>query len=314
MTDLHLSTVGAGDPLREPYHQLLREIVIEIFSRHIRPKDIIIEIGSGLGFLVNKLVPEYKDRIQQTDGIREVVGKHKELYPDSNIWKMDIFSNDIPENSYHVVLGLNTLDNIVNIDTLIGRVSGILYPGGRLIHLRDYAVSFPLHYHGLPIDHETYVPFFACDSEGKTIGFRLIKKKTIQASKKLEDRLRRMLLFDYQTIYQEGIKSGQLRREFSEMSTDISSQALVLTFSQLYGGLFKNALARGGLEVMDEGSATKETIEQRTGFTTEYPAENVFVYDVGQYRKSFDPKLAAEIGPQNIKKIARLNYLVAKKK
>ncbi|MBI2649897.1 class I SAM-dependent methyltransferase [Candidatus Woesearchaeota archaeon] len=312
-TNLHLATVGTGDPLREPYIPLLRNIVTEIFSKHIRPTDRIIEIGSGLGFLVNDLVPEYRGRVQQTDGVPSVVRKHRELRPDSNIKLVDVFSNDMSKASYDVVLGLNTLDSITNRDALIGQISGILNPGGRMIHLRDYVVSFPSHYHGLQIDHEAYIPLFACDSEGKTVGFRLVRKTTIQKSKRLDDRLRRMLLFDYQSIYQDGITSAQVRRELSEMGKDLSSQSPILTFAQLYGDLFRNALAKAELGVVEEGRAIKETVEQRAGLTAKYPNENVFVYDAGQYRKSFDPKLAAEIGQQNVKKVARLDYLVAKK-
>ncbi len=163
------------NPYREIFREASADLVGRIFKSHVRPEDRVLEIGSGLGELVN-LVPQYKDQIQQTEQSPQIVEIHKKLSPSSNVEVANVYDLPFKDGSFDVTVGYAVFDTLGNLDDALREVGRVLTPNGRFIHFLDLVASCnPIF---VKYTKQGLVPFPAFTPGNDANGaFRLVQKE-----------------------------------------------------------------------------------------------------------------------------------------
>lgn len=285
--------------------------VREIYDRHVKEKDRVLEVGSGLGYLVNKLLPQYREGIQQSDGNNLAVLANRRQNPGSNIVYMNLPLPEVPNDPYTIIIGMNTLDTLVFPETVLSNLRCILSPNGLVLHFRDKQIAQPpLAY--IDYDRRQYIPFPVVDDDGRVVGIRLVRKRDF-FSKPLEPKLKKLLL-DYSEnpdpFYEALIRDRTIATHQAMVGETISPNAKVLLFRDFYDQKFKFGLDFAGFEITESGLATKEMVLDRYDPN---PHANVFVNYRGHLRASYDAAFKSQAGPDKVKVTSTIDYLVARK-
>ena len=313
----HAETIEAAMPLRELFREPTVEAVRQILGRYVGDKDRIIEFGSGFGYLT-QLVPEYLGRVQQTDADPKIVEKHKSLHPESNIKVVDAtdLASPFGKHSFDVALGLNTLDELLNLECALISIGRTLDTNGKLVHFRDLVGSpqslFPIDY-----DREEYVPFPAFDKEGFSEGIRLIRRNVALNLRHLDPKDRLIViryLEDPEGLYERLTVSKQALMDLSAIGVRLSSQAPVIRFDKYFWVNFTSALVKTGYITVDAGTINGTSIvDKSSALKIRDSKDNIYHNDVGRYRRKFDPKLVGKLELNKVKLVATVQYLVAQK-
>lgn len=125
------------DSVRVYVRPLNREIVRKVISNNFRKGDSILEIGSGVGELVENLIPQYRDMIQQSDAVSETVELNKNKHPDSNIVQANVYRLPFNDATFDGIVGFSSFDTFGDLNSAIREMKRVLKPGGRIIHLLD---------------------------------------------------------------------------------------------------------------------------------------------------------------------------------
>jgi len=291
--------------------------VRQILGRYIEVKDKIIEIGSGLGWFA-QLVPDYIDRIQQTEADPKLVEKHKSLYPKSNIQVVDVNNLPLPfgKHSFDVALGLNTLDELLDLEYALMTIGRTLDTNGKLVHFRDL-VGSPQSLVPIDYDRGQYAPFPTFDKEGYSEGIRLIRWDVAQNLRRLDTNAKLIVakyLEDPEGWYERLAASKQALRDLSDIGVRLSSQAPVIRFDEYFLTNFESALRNTGYNIIDSGKIDGTSIVDKSpALKIRNPKDNIYHNDVGRYRRKFDSQLVGELVPNKVKLVATVQYLVAQK-
>ena len=291
----------------------------QILGKHITQEDKIIEIGSGLGWLV-ELLPEYKSRIQQTDADSQVVKQHLFLRPDSNIKQVNAFELPYPfsKYSFDAAIGLDSLDELgselayVSIGTTIVR-------DGKLFHFRDLLPS-PQSISGFSYDKEV-ITFPAFDKEGYKIGVRLVRRNDAVKNMHRLSPNAKIIAGRYldNSEYWYGVYkvSNDFLIHLSDIGEKLSQHAKepahVIRFHEYYFNNLESKLKKTGYVIIDSGNTNGTAFSEKVPEMKMGPKDNLYRDDVGFVRRSFDPKIAEELRPNEVKLISTLQYLVAQK-
>lgn len=174
----------------EKHRQLFREasakVVRKVFGQYIGDRDRILEIGSGLGELVN-LVPEYKSRIQQTEQSEEIARENRKADPDSNIVVANVYNLPFSDHSFDIATGYSVFDTFVDLNGALREVRRILSLGGRFIHFQDIQPSPNTFFHRYASEDVVPFAFFERDnitSKTALTGLQLVRRKDLQKLRK----------------------------------------------------------------------------------------------------------------------------------
>ncbi len=163
--------------IRVPLKEAFADIVTKLFDKHIREDDKILELGSGLGWLL-ELVPQYKGRIVQTEGSKVLVDYRLRIDPATPIQVANIYDLRFDQESFDSVVALGVFDVLKDLPQACGQVKQVLRPNGRFIHMLDQIPDpIPMILHYL---NEGYYPFpgtHALKPGDQEVGFHLISKE-----------------------------------------------------------------------------------------------------------------------------------------
>ena len=313
----HAETIEAAMPLRELSKDASASAVRQVLGRYISDKDKIIEVGSGLGWFV-QLVSEYRDRIQQTDADPELVEKHKTLYPQSNIKVVNVGDPLLPfgKHSFDMAVGLNTLDELLDLEYALLSIGRTLSTNGKLIHFRDLVIS-PQSLALFDYDRDEYVPFPAFDKEGYSEGIRLIRRNVASNLRRLDPNAKSIVakyLEDPEGWYERLAASKQALRDLSDIGVRLSSQAPVIRFEEYHLTNFELTLRKTGYNIVDSGKIDGiAVVDKSPALKIRDPKDNLYHNDVGRYRRKFDPRIVKELGLNQVKLVSTVQYLVAQK-
>ena len=284
--------------------------VREIYDRHVRQNDRVLEVGSGLGYLVNQLLPQYRGSIQQSDGDTLAVSANKRQNPGSNIVHLDLSLLQVPNDLHTTIIGVNTLDTAIFPEATLFNLRRILSPDGLVLHFRDQQITQPpLAY--MDYDRKQYIPFPVVD-ESRVVGIRLVRKKDL-FSKTIEPKLNKFLIQYSENpdpFYEALLGNKTMAMHLAMAGETISPNAQILYFSDFYSKKFKFGLNFAGFDIVESGLATKEMVMDRKGYDSHV---NVFVNNRGRRRASYDAAFKSQVGQGKVKVISTIEYLVARK-
>ena len=312
----HEDVLKSYNPYREMFREASSKVVRDVFGQYVKQSDKILEIGSGLGELVN-LVPEYKGQIQQTEQSLRIAKVNKSLNPDSNIIVANVYALPFKDEEFDVVTGYSVFDTLANLEDALREVSRVLTPDGRFIHFLDLqACANTLHFKYKDSD---FIGFPAIDDVGYSIGVRLVQKDD---ARKLIDKInpRKQQLFnlyiDQPEKIHELIDTPQHRHILRDMAQEVQKHfpdAQVIEFNEFFFGNLESALRQSRYEIVEFGTRSGIAIVQRNGRHAERPNVNLYHNEVGFDRSKYDTTIAQELKPDQVKVISTLHIAVAKK-
>lgn len=158
---------------------LNREIVKKIISESFGKGDKVLEIGSGLGELVENLVPEYRGMIQQSDAVLETVDLNRTRHPESNIVQANVYRLPFSDASFDGIVGFSSFDTFGDLNSAIREMRRVLKPGGRLIHFLDLVANDEAVIANFE-SRDEFVPFLLANSGEGPDQIKLIPKDVFE--------------------------------------------------------------------------------------------------------------------------------------
>ena len=254
----------------------------------------------------------------QTEANPELVERHQTLYPKSNIKIANAL--DIPspfsKHSFDTAIGLNTLDELLDLEHALLSIGRTLDTNGKLIHFRDLVIS-PQSLAFFDYDRDEYVPFPAFDKEGYSEGIRLIRRNVASNLRRLDPNARAIVaryLENPEDWYETLAASKNGLRELSDIGIRLSSQAPVIRFEEYHLTNFELTLRKTGYNIVDSGKIDGiAVVDKSPALKIRDPKDNLYHNDVGRYRRKFDPRIVKELEHNQVKLISTVQYLVAQK-
>lgn len=313
-----------------PTRQLFRESsgkgVREILGKHVGNNERLIEIGSGLGWLM-QLVPEYKNRTIQVEIDQGAAELHATSNPESRIVVSDTLNLPFADDSFGAVIDLNTTDRFVNLEKILSSLWRTLSKNGKMIHLRDVNVvpMYSSDLHG--ISYKGYVPFPVFDETfTHYIGIRLVPHRVVQNLDIFIPAQRDFISIyaeQYRTLYPRFALShfGQSSLpshtdEFTLLAwvgQKLAPNARIIDFRDYYSSRLEKALARKGYQILDSGNMESHAIVQRKPEHSKYGDTNLLTCDIGRLSRSYSDEITQRHGVDKIKLVTILSYIVAQK-
>ena len=125
---------------RQPYGDLLADIVGETFERFSPPSDTpIVEIGSGAGQLRAWLPPAARQRTVHTDPAGAALQALRERLPDAKVRLAAAERLPFADGSCGGVIGLCVFDAIEDEQAAVAEIARVLAVDGRFFHFMDMA-------------------------------------------------------------------------------------------------------------------------------------------------------------------------------
>ena len=325
----HENTLKAYNPYREIFREASAKAVRDIFEKYVKPEDKILEIGSGLGELVN-LVPEYKGQIQQTEQSPRIAQANRTLTPDSNVIIANVYNLPFPDKSFDVVVGYSVFDTLATLEDALSEVKRVLVPEGRLIQFLDLQASANTLFQKYLNEGFVPFPFFELDERDGLYherGFQLVERDKLRE-------VRNTLIkgtepaFDFYTSNPENqyvmIYKDPQGRAILHMLSDFVERSGVdcpkIKFNDAFKEQFESALLKEGYKIIQSGAKSGIAIVERNDkhleflIKGEHPENsNYFVNDIGEGFFAYDPKIEQELGPDKIKVRSNLYTVVAQK-
>ncbi|HEX3484979.1 MAG TPA: class I SAM-dependent methyltransferase [Micropepsaceae bacterium] len=118
-------SIGAGDQIS--FHYVLAR-------RHLKPDDCVLDIASGKGFGGN-IMAEVAASVMCADLDRAKLDEGRTLFPRANLTFSceDVTATRFPDNSFDVVVSMETIEHMDDVDLYLGELKRVLKPGGRAI-------------------------------------------------------------------------------------------------------------------------------------------------------------------------------------
>ena len=132
----NIKTFELYENLRQYFRPANARIVRAVLTGYAGSKHSLLEIGSGIGELV-QLVPEYKNQVQQTEISIEFAKAHKAKNPDSNIIVASAYQLPFAQHSIDAVVGYSVFDVFHNLIEAVKETSRVLRDKGYFIHFLD---------------------------------------------------------------------------------------------------------------------------------------------------------------------------------
>jgi ubiquinone/menaquinone biosynthesis C-methylase UbiE len=313
----HEDTINAYNPYREMFREASAQVVRDIFKEYVNPSDRILEIGSGLGELVN-LVPEYKRQIQQTEQSPKIAEGNRRLNSASNVIVANVYALPFKDGKFDVVTGYSVFDTLANLEDALRECSRVLNPDGRFIHFLDLQACANTIF--FRYKDSGYIGFPAIDDVGYSIGLRPVPKNEVRKLIDMVDPRKRQLYIFYinqpEVVYELLVNNPQNRDILIDMAQEVQRyfpDAQVVEFNDFFFKNLESALRRTGYEIVESGTRNGVAIIQRKGRYTERQDINLYHNDVGFDRSRYDPTVAQELEPGQVKVISTLYITIAKK-
>ncbi|MFC1734304.1 class I SAM-dependent methyltransferase [candidate division KSB1 bacterium] len=317
----HEDTLKAFNPFRELFRDASSELVRSIFQKYLRSEDRIIEIGSGLGELVN-LVPEYRNQIQQTEQSEKIAEGNRTLNPDSNIKIANVYDLPFPDNSFEVAVGYSVFDTLEDIESALTEVSRVLSPHGMFMHFLDCYASANTFFHKYENTGKIPFPFCELDKElglFTNSGLQLVEQKDLpKVREAFHPRLR--FWFDGYVKNPELMyvtaSAPELNRSLGGASEDVRKSGVkttILRFNDEFAEDLEKSLKSAGYRIVEAGNMDGLAIAQRNGRHSQNPEYNMFHNDLGLSRSRYDLGVAAELKPDKVKIVSTLYVAVGEK-
>lgn len=306
---------------RRSYRLLFKDssaiAVRKIFEHRIGPDDGILEIGSGLGWLV-KLVPEYSGRIQQTEGYRLLLERHLQLNPTSNIIFADFYDLPFGNNSFDIVVGLNTFDHLSELERAVLSMHRVLDKNGRIIHMRDLAMV-PESLSKINYDRNKFVPFPAFDETyNYHLGIRLVPKNLDESIGMFGTEMKAALM-NYlsrpEQIYESALLTNdrELLKVLAYLGQMLAPDSKILDFRDYFLNYLTNTFRANGLTILDSGVSQGEVNVRRGADHEGDPTDNIFLNQIGRYMPGIFEDEKGELKPGEVKVVSQIQYIVALK-
>lgn len=303
-------SIHAYEPYREITRPASRKVVERVLRQYSAGKSPILEVGSGLGELV-RLVPAYRDRIQQTDGNLLMVDAHKERDSESNIVQADVYHLPFKDRSYSRVVGYSSLDTVADLPRAVSEIHRVLKKKGRVIHFLDMVVSahpvFQLS------ENEAVIPFPYLDEIKMQTALRFVSHDAYeQRRSRLGPELRIFLdtyarspEAEYVLLSQD---FGRLC-EVSSVAERLFPDAPTKELNQFFFDRMRQALqsSQFAIEVFEPWDAGA-TIEQPPGW-----ANNVYINNVGHWTVEHSSAVEHIFGAEKAEATSVLHVIVARK-
>lgn len=302
------------DSYRRFFRPANSKVVRDIFKHHISENSKILEIGSGLGELVD-LVPEYKSQIQQTDQSQSIVARHKSLHPDSNIICANVYELPFRENSFDVVVGYSSFDTLSNLEKALSEVYKVLSPNGKFIHFLDCradpAPIFERYKHCLVFPFKEKVSKELVDITGVRIVSRKDYKRKFSDIDKKSKKILKIYLKDPEGIFFQCINSHKDKHLLSMIADAATKlgEGKIVRFTDDFKERLQNALSKTNYKILFNGIKEGKVNMKRNGIYQYFPSINLFYNDAGLDRSQYiDLKQDDEI-----EIISRLYVVIASK-
>ncbi|KIC52041.1 class I SAM-dependent methyltransferase [Tateyamaria sp. ANG-S1] len=121
----------AAQPISDPdaYAQTLERV-----SSYLKPTDRVLELGCGTGSTALTLA-EHAGSILATDYSEGMIAQATAKMGVDNVrfLQADVFSPDLQDGAYDVVMAFNLFHLVVDVDAALARVHDLLTPGGLFI-------------------------------------------------------------------------------------------------------------------------------------------------------------------------------------
>jgi SAM-dependent methyltransferase len=170
------------DKGRKSFRPATSHIVRSVFQKYVPPHGSIIEIGSGLGELGFNLLSQnspFRSNLQMTEQSAQLIARHKELHPDSNVRQANVYALPFSDNSRDTVIGFASFDTLADPKKAVAEMSKVLKPGGRIIHFLDLQADRSTFWHNWNPEADPRVPIPIKKEETNELGVILAPKKII---------------------------------------------------------------------------------------------------------------------------------------
>ena len=314
-----LATLGniiANSKYRNLFKEASSLAVKKFFDTHINPNDRILEIGSGLEWLV-ELVPDYKSRIQQSEGYRAILEEQLRLNPTSNIRYADFYNLPFGTASFDVVVGLNVFDHLSDLERSLLSIYSVLDKNGKVIHMRDMTFV-PESLSSINYDRNKFVPFPAFDETHTFhLGMRLVPKKLARKIDRFDAELKTALmryLSNPEKIYGSSLlKDRQLLKVLASIGEALAPNSSILDFRDYFLNYLKNSFQANGFKIVDTDISEGEVNIDRGHEHKGSLEDNLFLNDAGRYTTGNFEDTKKELKRGQVKMISQIQYIVAQK-
>ncbi len=313
----HEDALKAYNPYREMFRESSAQVVRDVFGQYVKPSDRIVEIGSGLGELVN-LVPEYKGQIQQTEQSPKIAEGNRTLNPDSNVKVANVYALPFEDEEFSVATGYSVFDTLANLEDALKEVGRILTPEGRFIHFLDLVASNNTIF--VKYAEQGIVPFPAFTPGNDANGaFRLVPGRRAYGFLDNLHPQKRSLFTKYidspESCHEllDQPKLIHILRDLAKEVERLAPDAEVLRPNDSFYRNLEESLRREGYEIINSGTRDGIAIVQRNGRHRERPNINLFHNDTGYDRSRKDLQLAQELASDQVKVVSTLYTTVARK-
>lgn len=325
----HEDTLKAYNPYREMFREASAEVVRDVFGQYVKPEDRIIEIGSGLGELVN-LVPEYKGQIQQTEQSPRIAQGNRTLNSNSNVIVANVYDLPFSDESFDVAVGYSVFDTLANLEDTLSEVGRVLVPEGRLIHFLDLQASANTLFQKYLKEGLVPFPFFELDERDSLYheqGFQLVERNRLGEIRKTLVRGTEPS-FDFYVSDPEGqyvmIYNYPQGKAILYILSDFVKRSGIdcpkIKFNDVFKEQFESALIRGGYRIVQSDGKSGIAIVKRNnkhlGFLRKgkHPENsNYFINETGKGFFIYDPQIEQEFGSDKIRVRSDLYTVVAQK-
>ncbi len=276
------------DSYRSVFNQATATIIGDVFSTHLKEHDTVLEVGSGLGYL-SRLVPEYADRIQQSDGSAYVVESDKKLNPSSNIIELEGTNLRSVGRSFNSVVGFSSYDVFPDLPAVMRQTRECLDPNGIFIHFLDLQASI----------HSLFVNEM---SRGKLLlplvdevrNFRFVsgvKEVDIDTYQNFKRSLAPSKLPVYEIYEKEPhdmfitLSGARYKHILLDMATDvdarIQNKGRVLRFNDYFRGAIRVAAEQSGFRVLRDETLKASSFSGRSKQDNCLPNNNCVENNIG---------------------------------
>ncbi len=170
--------VRAYERTRGPFRGCASRIVRSALGKHLQASDRILEVGSGLGELLD-LAPELEGRLVQSEQSAAMAKENRWLHPDSRMVVADAHALPFRDGKFDAVVGFSSFDTFGDLPTAVKETRRVLAPRGKFMHFLDMiACENPL-MHKLACEGRIGFPSFETAPDGKRVhtGFLAVSQE-----------------------------------------------------------------------------------------------------------------------------------------